>query len=193
MSAFIPTILTELGYTSALAQVMSIPVWVTGIVFQIFGCWVAGRIGWRSPFIFGGIMIASVGWIIQVVYSESGSMTAGVRYFSLFALSAGTFLQMALSMSWAIANVRGRAGNAVATALIYGIGNCANFVAPNVFIRSQSPTYPTGFRAGLAITLVGAATCVVYVAILLWHNKKLDKKRSEYGGEDDQTEYKYSL
>jgi hypothetical protein len=33
MSAFIPTILTETGYTTAIAQILTIPVWAIGIVF----------------------------------------------------------------------------------------------------------------------------------------------------------------
>lgn len=191
MSSFIPTILTELGWKAAYAQVMSIPIWATGIVFQAFACWVSGRIGWRFPFVLFGIMLAMVGWIIQIVYSERKGLAAGVRYFSLFAMSGGTFTQMAMSTAWMTNNLRGRASIGVGTAIILGLGNCANFVASNVFIKKEAPFYPTGFRTGLGLTIAGGVICLIFVGILWLHNTKLDKKRREHGGEDNQKEYRY--
>jgi MFS family permease len=191
MSAFIPTILTELGYTAEIAQVMSIPVWATGIVFQIFGCWVSGRIGWRFPFILFGILFAMIGWIIQMVYSNNKGLAPGIRYFSLFAMSGGTFIQMAMTTAWMTNNLRGRASMAIGTAVILGLGNCANFVAANVFITSERPFYETGFRTGLGLTIAGAAFCLIFVGLLWKHNRALDGKRKRFGGEDDQVEYRY--
>ncbi|ORY07016.1 major facilitator superfamily domain-containing protein [Clohesyomyces aquaticus] len=191
MSAFIPTILTELGWKAARAQVMSIPVWLTGIVFQVFGCWVSGRIGKRFPFVLMGILLTMIGWIIQVCYSERMAVTAGVRYFSLFCMSGGTFIQMAMTTAWMTNNLRGRASIGVGTAIILGLGNCANFVASNVFIKKEAPYYPTGFRTGLGLAITGAVVCLGYVSVLWWHNQKLDRKRAEHGGEDGQTEYRY--
>lgn len=192
MSAFIPTILTELGWKAARAQYMSIPIWLTGIIAQLFSCWVSGKIGWRFPFVLMGIMIAMVGWIIQIVYSEKHAVSPGVRYFSLFAMSGGTFIQMAMTTSWMTNNLRGRASVAVGTAMILGLGNCANFVASNVFIKKEAPYYPTGFRTGLGLTMAGAVICMIFVGLLWTHNKKLDKKRRDgAGGEDNQVEYRY--
>lgn len=191
MSSFIPTILTELGWKAARAQVMSIPIWLTGIVFQVFGCWVSGRIGWRFPFVLFGICFAMMGWIIQNVYSQRKGLAPGVRYFSLFAMSGGTFIQMAMTTAWMTNNLRGRASIAAGTAMILGLGNCANFVASNVFIKKEAPFYPTGFRTGLGLTIAGAVICLVYVALLWRHNQKLARKRAELGGEDDQKLWKY--
>ncbi|OAL44449.1 MFS general substrate transporter [Pyrenochaeta sp. DS3sAY3a] len=158
---------------------------------NILGAFTAGRTGWRYPFVLLGILIVLVGWIINVLYSERYNISAAVRYFSLFCMSAGTFIQMTMTTSWMTNNVRGRASISVGTAIILGIGNCANFVASNVFIKKQAPYYPTAFRTGLGLTIAGAVFCVVYVAILWWHNKKLDKKREEFGGEDNQVEFRY--
>ncbi|KAF2182048.1 MFS general substrate transporter [Zopfia rhizophila CBS 207.26] len=191
MSSFIPTILTELGWKAARAQVMSIPIWLTGIVFQLFGCWVSGRVGKRFPFVLFGIATVLVGWIIQLVYSNNKGLSAGIRYLGLFCMSGGTFLQMAMTTSWMTNNLRGRASIGVGTAIILGLGNCANFVAANVFIKKEAPFYPTGFKTGLGLTIVGAAFCLIFVALLWHHNQNLNKKRGEIGGEDDQEEYRY--
>ncbi|KAF1849262.1 MFS general substrate transporter [Cucurbitaria berberidis CBS 394.84] len=191
MSSFIPTILTELGWKRARAQAMSIPIWITGMVFQIAAAFISGRTGWRFPFILFGILCVLVGWIINIAYSEGRGISAAVRYFSLFCMSAGTFIQMTMTTSWLTNNLRGRPSIAVGTAIILGIGNCANFVASNVFIKKEAPLYPTAFRTGLGITVAGAVFCLVYVGLLWKHNQKLDKKRTEFGGEDDQKEFRY--
>lgn len=194
MSAFIPTILTELGWTAKLAQAMSIPVWLCGIATQLSGAWLSARIGLRFPFILSGILLVLIGWSINIAYSEGRNVSAAVRYLSLFLMSAGTFLQMTLTTSWLANNLRGRASLAMGTAIILGIGNCANFVSSNVFIKHEAPFYPTAFRTGLGITAAGAVLCLVYVSFLWRHNRKRDGKRSgNSNGEalGDQQGYRY--
>ncbi|KAF2817374.1 MFS general substrate transporter [Mytilinidion resinicola] len=190
MSSFIPTILVELGWKTSRAQVMTIPIWVSCIVVQVGIAWVAGRTRTRSPYILGAICVVIIGWVIEEVHVKSAS----VRYMSLFFLGTGTFTQMTLIVSWMTCNLRGRASTAVGTAMLLGLGNCANFVASNVFITKERPLYPTGFRTGLAITVLGFASVVLFTAILAYHNKRLDAKRTQTGDwEDTQEEYRYVL
>lgn len=194
MSAFIPTILTELGWTAKLAQAMSIPVWIAGIVSQLSGAWLSARIGLRFPFILSGILLVLIGWSINIAYSEGRDISAAVRYLSLFLMSAGTFIQMTLTTSWPANNLRGRASLAMGTAIILGIGNCANFVSSNVFIKHEAPYYPTAFRTGLGITVAGAVLCLAYVGLLMRHNRNPNRKSSEAGDVDElsgQRAYRY--
>lgn len=156
MSAFIPTILTELGWAAKLAQAMSIPVWIAGIVSQLSSAWLSARIGLRFPFILGGILSVLTGGAINIACSEGRDVSAAFRYLSLFLMSVGTFVQMTLTTSWLANNLRGRASLAMGTAIILGIGNCANFVSSNVFIKREVPYYPTAFRTGLGITVADA-------------------------------------
>lgn len=193
MASFIPTILTELGWTAAYAQAMSVPIWLTAMVFQVIGAFLSSRIGWRFPFVLFGVMCATIGWIIQIIHSERGNVSAAVRYFGLFCMSGGTFLQMTMSTAWMSNNLRGRASVAAGTAIVLGFGNCANFVATNVFIKGEAPYYPTAFRTGLAVTISGGGFSLIYAGLLWRHNQKLAKKRIEDGGEDDQKEYRYQV
>ncbi|KAH6625344.1 major facilitator superfamily domain-containing protein [Boeremia exigua] len=193
ISSFTPTILTELGWTAAKSQAMSVPVWLTGMLFQVTGAFLSCRTGWRFPFILFGVLCATCGWAIQIAYSEQGNVSAAVRYFSLFCMSGGTFLQMTMSTAWMSNNLRGRASVAVGTAIVLGFGNCANFVATNVFIKAQAPYYPTAFRTGLVITVAGGGFCLIYAGLLWRHNQKLARERRQDGGEDDQRKYMYQL
>ncbi|KAF1927734.1 MFS general substrate transporter [Didymella exigua CBS 183.55] len=193
IASFAPTILTELGWTAAQAQAMTVPIWLNGMVFQVIGAFLASRTGWRFPFIFFGVLCVTAGWAIQNIYSRHGDVSAAVRYFSLFCMSAGTFLQMTMSTAWMSNNLRGRASFAVGTAIVLGFGNCANFVATNVFIKAEAPHYPTAFTTGLTITVAGGGFCLVYAALLWRHNQRLSRKRAVEGGEDDQEDYMYQI
>lgn len=100
---------------------------------------------------------------------------------------------MTMSTAWMSNNLRGRASVAAGTAIVLGFGNCANFVATNVFIKAEAPYYPTAFRTGLAITVVGGVVCLSYAALLWRHNQKLARKRVHDSGEDDQVDYRYQI
>jgi cyanate permease len=52
LSSFNPTILSELGWTARRAQVMTIPVWVTGTTVALICNLLAGRLNKRWPFLF---------------------------------------------------------------------------------------------------------------------------------------------
>lgn len=108
-------------------------------------------------------------------------------------MSGGTFLQMTMSTAWMSNNLRGRASVAVGTVIVLGFGNCANFVATNVFIKAEAPYYPSAFRTGLAITVSGGGFCLTYAGLLWRHNRKLAKSRAQYGGADDQRDYRYQI
>ncbi|KAH8646655.1 major facilitator superfamily domain-containing protein [Xylariales sp. PMI_506] len=190
LSSFNPTILSELGWTSKRAQVMTIPVWIVGIVGALSTTLLSGHINKRWPFILPAILVSTLGWILHLRQVNP----PGVRYFAQFAISFGTFVVMPLYIGMLAANLRGRAERSFGTAVLLGIGNCANFVSSNVFITAQAPSYPVGFSTGLALTILMFPVMLVTMGIFIAHNKKIDKKRDALPpGEqlDDQVDYKY--
>ncbi|KAK7707546.1 hypothetical protein SLS64_007065 [Diaporthe eres] len=170
IAAFAPTILTELGWKSTTAQLMSMPIWGSGIMGSLSATWLAARFNLRGPFVLAGIFFQLIGWIIMHVYVPQ----PGVRYMALFFLSMGTFSQMPLLLGWLSANLRGRKFIAVGMAWMVGFGNCANFISANVFFKWESPRYPTGFTSGLAFTIVGLFTACAICALLVWKNRQRD-------------------
>ncbi|RYP06683.1 hypothetical protein DL765_009390 [Monosporascus sp. GIB2] len=174
VSSFTPTILTELGWHSTIAQLMTMPIWAAGIIATFSVTWLSSYLNFRTPFIIGACCFQLVGWIIMKVYVPA----AGVRYMALFFMSMGTFPQMSIYMGWLSANLRGRKYLAVGTAWMIGFGNCANFISTNVFITTERPRYPTGFSVGLAFTCVGIALAVCTYVILVLRNKKRDELRA---------------
>jgi len=190
ISSFNPTILSEPGWKARRAQVMTIPVWILGIVGSTASCFLAGRLNMRWPFILPAICISVVGWIIHLKQVQPAS----VRYFAQFLISFGTFTAMPLYAGLMTANLRGRASIAFGTAIQFGFGNCANFVSSNVFITKQAPTYPAGFGTGVGITAFSFPLMLLAMFLFNKHNKKVDAKRAALApGEelDDQVYFKY--
>ncbi|KAL7628551.1 hypothetical protein AAE478_000066 [Parahypoxylon ruwenzoriense] len=174
IASFSPTILTELGWTRTIAQLMTMPVWASGIVSTFILTWLASRINFRTPFLLFAICLQLIGWCIMVAYVPA----PGVRYFALFLMAAGTFPQMSILMGWLSANLRGRKYLAVGMAWMVGFGNCANFISSNVFITTERPYYPTGFHNGLAFTIAGFVLTSTALALLFAFNKKRDRIRA---------------
>ena len=192
LSAFNPTILSQLGWTSRRAQVMTIPVWIVGIVGALLSTLASGTTNRRWPFVLFAIVTSIIGWTIHYNQVQPPS----VRYFAQFLISFGTFVQMPLYMGLLANNLRGRAYQSFGMALQFGLGNCANFVSSNVFISNQAPRYPVGFGTGLGITCFSFALMVFTIIGFMRHNKKIDEKIAALApGEelDDQVDYKYVI
>ncbi|EXJ94470.1 hypothetical protein A1O1_02866 [Capronia coronata CBS 617.96] len=189
LSSFNPTILSQLGWKARRAQVMTIPVWIAGIVGALASTLASGRLNKRWPFILPAIVVSIIGWTLHVTYQAPG-----VRYFAQFIISVGTFIQMPLYIGLLTANLRGRAYLSFGTAIQLGLGNCANFVSSNVFITTQAPHYPVGFGTGLGITCLSFPVMLLVIFLFIRHNKKIDRKLASLApGEvlDDQIDYKY--
>jgi MFS family permease len=176
ISQFSPTILNQLGWKANQANLRNVPIWLVGAVLSLTVNLLAGKYNIRFPFILMGSTMCTIGWSIQLAQVNP----PGVRYFALYFIAAGAFLQLPLCVSWLSANTVGRPRKAVAHALQIGFGNSANFVSANVFIKGEAPKYRKGFTAGLVITLIGmAAACVM--EFTLWRKNKAADERETRG------------
>ncbi|KAJ4145961.1 hypothetical protein LMH87_004792 [Akanthomyces muscarius] len=190
ISSFTPTILKELGWTASKAQVMSIPIWMVGIVVTLSTSYAAGKLSRRWPFVLAGAICALVGWCLQYAQVQP----AAVRYFALYIIASGSFIQFPILIGWLNSNLRGRPQQAIASAVQLGIGNCANFVASNVFITLERPKYPTGFATGVSIAALSIVTLLAVTLALAWHNRKCERGlKGETEDQEDQASFRYVL
>ncbi|KAB2572993.1 putative transporter [Lasiodiplodia theobromae] len=204
IASFAPTIVAELGLASShtVAQLLTMPIWATGIVFTFVLTGLAARCDCRTPFLLLAIASQLGGWSILRAGATSSADAAvlrpGARYAALFLLAAGTVPQMALLLSWLSANLRGGRQVAVGTAWMTGFGNCANFVAANVFIKSEAPRYVTGATTGLGFTVAGFVLVVGFAAGLVRANKRREEERARLSDDDekgrfDEVRFRYVL
>jgi hypothetical protein len=193
VAGFAPTILKELGWTAAKAQLMTMPIWGVGIVSSFTISVIASKVNFRTPFMLVAICIQLLGWGILKVYPPS----AGIRYMALFFLSFGTYQQMPTYMAWLAINLRGNKFLAVGMAWMVAFSNGANFISANVFITTQAPEYPTAVITAITFSRLGFFLILFGYFLITYQNKQRDERRigmTEAEIEaDDEIHFKFAL
>lgn len=64
LSLFLPTIIAALGYSSASAQLLSIPPYALATLLTVVVAWVSERSGRRAPFLCFFALLAAIGYCI---------------------------------------------------------------------------------------------------------------------------------
>ena len=97
LPVFLPTILTEMGFSSIDAQGLTCPPYILSFMFTIFTAWVADRTQQR------GFMIATLATIGGIGYILLAATTSvGTRYFGVFLAACGVFPAIANILPWVL-------------------------------------------------------------------------------------------
>ncbi|KAL3468723.1 major facilitator superfamily domain-containing protein, partial [Aspergillus californicus] len=148
VSFFTPTILSQLGWTSLRAQIMSVPIYAAAMVITLSTAYLSDYLKHRYAFTLAGCLIATMGYTILL---NQSSVPVGARYFALFAVTGGGYLTQPILMGWLSNNMAGHYKQSIASAMQIGFGNCGGLVASNVFFDSEAPGYRTGFGVSLGM------------------------------------------
>ncbi|XHG06859.1 hypothetical protein AWENTII_010035 [Aspergillus wentii] len=179
-SFFTPTILKQLGWTAVRAQVMSIPVYMVAMVSTLSTALISDKLRHRFAFTMAGCLIATVGYAILLCQS---TVPVGVRYFAVYAITAGGYMAQPILMGWLSNNMAGHYKQSIASAMQIGFGNCGGLVASNIFYDSEAPGYPTGFGVSLGMVWICGFACVVFLSVLVRENRLRDQgKRDDRHG-----------
>lgn len=85
----LPTILTQLGYKAAQAQLLTIPVYTVACICTLSTAYISDRIGKRHPMIIAGFSVALVGLVM--LYALPKDRLPGVRYFACLVMMGGIY------------------------------------------------------------------------------------------------------
>ncbi|KAF4631360.1 hypothetical protein G7Y89_g6774 [Cudoniella acicularis] len=185
VSSFQPTILKNIGWTSSEAQIHTIPVYMTALVFNITFAFLSFHFKLRSPFIILGAAIGLVGWILELtsipyISPTTGFGVAGQRYAGMFLIAIGGAVQSPILVVWLANNMRGRKERIVSLGVLLAGAHSGNVVTANVFITSQERKgFPVGFAAGSALAGVGVLATIGLAFGYWMENKKFAKKEKE--------------
>lgn len=84
ISLFLPTIITQLGYSANKSQLLTVPPYLTACFFTIFGNYLADKTGQRGPFLLGFEVIAAIGFLMLLT-----SEMPHVQYAGFFFAASG--------------------------------------------------------------------------------------------------------
>ncbi|KAJ5982588.1 hypothetical protein N7451_012688 [Penicillium sp. IBT 35674x] len=176
-SFFTPSILQDMGYTSLMAQVMSIPIYVVAAIMTLCTALLSDKLRHRFGFVIGGCAIATVGYVILLAQR---SVPVGARYFALFTITGGGFIAQPILIGWLSNNMSGHYKQAIASAVQIGFGNCGGFVASNIFPSSEAPYYTVGYGTSLGLIWVCVIASVIFFLILRRENSRRDQGVVDY-------------
>ncbi|KAE8147979.1 major facilitator superfamily domain-containing protein [Aspergillus avenaceus] len=158
LSLFMPTIIKELGYTAAEAQLLSVPPYAVAFVLTISVAILSERTRRRAPFIMGSTALACIGYIILLTDHRPG-----VSYVGTIFAAAGIYPAVAIVLSWPANNVSGQTKRAIANAMQISIGNLGAVLGTQLYRTETSPRYYLGHGFSL-----GYLVANIIVVGILW-------------------------
>ncbi|KAF1353103.1 MFS transporter [Delphinella strobiligena] len=169
---FNPTLLKELGYTSASAQVHSIPLYVVASGFCLATCYASGKTNNRYVFLIFGVILGCIGYIILLV--QRSGVSVQVKYMALFFITSSGYIVQPMVVSWVMNCASGHYKRAFTSGTMIGLGNAAGLIASNVFITTEAPYYPTGYGTSLGLLVMSGVVATIYLLLLKRENRKRD-------------------
>ncbi|KAG9495425.1 hypothetical protein J7337_013671 [Fusarium musae] len=178
LSLFLPTIIKDLGYKAAVAQLLTIPPYAVAFVTTLGAAIASEKLAKRAVFIAGSAGIAAIGYIILLA-NTNPTARPGVSYVGTFFAAAGIYPATALVLSWPAINVSGQTKRAIANAMQISIGNLGAVMGTQLYRSGDGPRFVVGHSMALGYLVAN----IVVVTILGWRLKKQNDARAAVSDE----------
>ncbi|CEJ90277.1 Putative MFS general substrate transporter [[Torrubiella] hemipterigena] len=172
LSLFLPTIIKDLGYTAAVAQLLTIPPYALAFATTLGVAVWSEKVNRRAPFIAASASFAAIGYIILLANREP-TARPGVSYLGTMFAAAGIYPATALVLSWPAMNVSGQTKRATANAMQISIGNLGAVLGTQLYRSNDGPRYIVGHSMALGYLVAN----VIVVLVLARRLKKQNEER----------------
>ncbi|KAJ5183379.1 hypothetical protein N7492_000995 [Penicillium capsulatum] len=170
-----PDIITTMGYTSAKAQLMTIPPYAVGAIsayaFSVF----ADRYTWRMPF----ILVPQLAIIVafSILFSKSTNIQDNVAlcYFGVCLACFGMYPILPGVNAWNVSNIPNPRKRAVAIGYLICMGNAGGIIGSYIYRAEEKPKYPTGYGTSFAFAAAGVVAGLTLEYFLWRENAKKEK------------------
>lgn len=142
MSAFLPSIVANLGYSGNEANLLTIPVYATACILTVVLSWYSDRLKKRSLFVIFLLCAELVGYVLAMI--GSSQLINGLSYAGVFIATAACYPAFVLIITWVLSNIAPTYKRASGTAVLVGLGNLSGAMAPNFFRPQDAPEYLLG-------------------------------------------------
>jgi len=176
LSLFLPTIIKDLGYTAARAQLLSVPPYALATILTLLWAYSSEKAHKRAPFAIVSSVVGIVGYVMLISNTDPTNRP-GLSYAGTFFAAAGIYPSTALSLAWPANNVSGQTKRAVASAMQISIGNLGAVLGTQLYRPSTAPRYLVGH--GFALGYLAAN--VVVTTVIWWYLRRENRRREETG------------
>ncbi|ODQ63240.1 MFS general substrate transporter [Nadsonia fulvescens var. elongata DSM 6958] len=163
LSLFLPSIIRDFGYTSAKAQLLTVPIYATAAIFSVVVSWFADHWGKKAPILLGSYLIMIVGYVIAIA---APATAPGVGYAGVFIAALGIYPSIPCAVSWLANNIQGPMKRSVAMAIQIGLGNLGGAFASNFYRAKDAPHYKLGH--GMEIMFIGLGVIAAIINFLAY-------------------------
>ncbi|KAH8811087.1 major facilitator superfamily domain-containing protein [Xylogone sp. PMI_703] len=186
ISLFLPTIINELGYTAVIAQLLTIPIYITAAVLTVVVCYFSDKAVKsgkdRYPYIFWPTVAILVGFIMAIAGSAAGGVP-GVVYAGVFITTCGIYPAFPGNITWMSNNLAGSYKRAAGMAFHIGLGNLGGAMASNFYRTQDGPKFLLGHGLEIMFCVLG----LIAIIVLRISYARINKQREEIG--DDGSQY----
>ncbi|KAI0195502.1 major facilitator superfamily domain-containing protein [Astrocystis sublimbata] len=187
LSLFLPTIIKNLGYQAATAQLLTVPPYAFAFGTTIAVAVVSERLAKRAVFIAGSSVFAAIGYALLLGNTDPVARP-GVSYTAVFFAAGGIYPATALVLSWPTINVSGQTKRAIATAMQISIGNLGAVIGTQLYRTNDGPRFVLGHSFALGYLVANAVVVTVLGVVLKRENRRREliaEEIKDVGGVSD--------
>ncbi|KAF2770499.1 MFS general substrate transporter [Teratosphaeria nubilosa] len=173
LSLFLPSIIANLGYKAADAQLLTVPVYALATILTVLYAVVSQKVGARAPFVIIAALCAIIGYGI-LLGNPHPKQRPGVSYLGTFFAAAGIYPAVGMTLSWPALNVSGQTKRATACALQITIGNLGAVIGTQLYRAGDGPKYTVGHSVACAYMCTSILVSATLFFVLSRENRKRD-------------------
>ncbi|PWN52676.1 MFS general substrate transporter [Violaceomyces palustris] len=171
IALFMPTIIKALGFTSARANLLTVPPYVLGFITTNAVGYFSDRRARRGASIALAMSFVVVGYSILI-----SPASFVVKYSAIFLVVAGVSPSIATAITWIGNNYGPVCTRATAMGLFFTTGSSAGLISSNIYPSKESPR----FIKGHAISLCFACLAIVLALVLRWECRRQNLYRDQW-------------
>ncbi|TFK32022.1 major facilitator superfamily domain-containing protein [Crucibulum laeve] len=171
ISAFLPTINTTLGFSSAAAQLMTVPPYAVAAVVLTSFSFASDKLQSRGIFMAIASFIGGLGYLLLLTVPSNNH----VRYFATFLITSGTYTTIGIIIAWFAHNLGSETKKATGIPMFMAIGQCGSVLGSHIFPKTEGPRYIKGFAISCALEFLAAACSIILTISYRMENARRDK------------------
>lgn len=173
----LPQIIKNMGYTSANAQLLSIPPYVAGAISAYLFSLIADKLRWRMPIIVTGQLLVIVAFAILFSLADDIKDNIPACYFGVVLACIGLYPIVPGTNAWVANNLAGPRKLSMGIAFMLSIGNAGGLVGSFIYLDREAPKYPTGFGSSFGFAAAGVVASII-LELRFWYVNKRNAKMS---------------
>ncbi|EIW52131.1 MFS general substrate transporter [Trametes versicolor FP-101664 SS1] len=169
ISVFLP-----FGFDTVTSQLLTVPPYVLATIVVLICSIYSDRMKLRSPFVFSGLVLALVGYGINVA-----DVSIGVKYFGTYLVVVGAYLSAPMELTWIGNNCIGHYKRGIGLGMTVMFGNIGGVIASNVYRIQDAPRYTRGHIFEMAFIALGLVLVPLTALAYVQGNKRRDAAQHE--------------